>query len=78
MARKKVQKYTQTATINVTAKRCAEENLGITAMMIRKLISDGQLPYNEIGNRKLIYFPNLIKMLEEGSVRSEQTSEEQL
>lgn len=60
-------KYTQVATIPMTAKRCAAEGIGITEWQLRSLCKDGSLVCSKIGRKSLIYWPNLIKLLEEGT-----------
>lgn len=59
--------YTQVATIPKTAERCAAEGIGLSARQLRCLCKDGRLKHTMMGRNVLIYWPNLLQMLESGS-----------
>lgn len=59
-------KFTQVATIPKTAQRCKAEGIGLSAQQLRCLCKAGQLKHTKMGRTALIYWPNLIEMLESG------------
>ena len=58
--------FTQVATIPKTAERCKAEGIGLSAQQLRCLCKEGQLKHTKMGRVVLIYWPNLIAMLESG------------
>lgn len=58
--------FTQVATIPKTAQRCKTEGIGLSAQQLRCLCKEGQLKHTKMGRVVLIYWPNLIEMLESG------------
>ena len=59
--------FTQTASIPRTAARCRAEKIGLSASQLRALCKTGQLKHVMMGNKPLIYWPNLLKFLENGA-----------
>ena len=59
--------YTQVAAIPKTAERCKAEGIGLSAQQLRCLCKDGRLKHVMMGRKVLIYWPNLLEMLESGS-----------
>lgn len=58
--------FTQVATIPKTAERCRAEGIGLSARQLRCLCKDGRLKHTMMGRNVLIYWPNLLQMLESG------------
>ena len=58
--------FTQVATIPKTAERCKAEGIGLSARQLRCLCKEGRLKHVMMGRTALIYWPNLIAMLESG------------
>ena len=63
--------YSEMATIKQTAARCKEERLGVTEWQLRRWVQTGRLRHLTSGNRCLIYWPVLLKLLEEGDHATE-------
>ena len=59
--------FTQVATIPKTAARCKAEGIGLSANQLRVLCKRGLLKHTQIGNKPLIYWPNLLEFLESGT-----------
>lgn len=62
-----MEKFTQVATIPRTAARCKAEGIGLSANQLRVLCKRGQLKHTQMGNKPLIYWPNLLEFLESGT-----------
>ena len=62
-----MEKFTQVATSPRTAARCKVEGLGLSANQLRVLCKTGQLKHTQMGNKPLIYWPNLLEFLESGT-----------
>ena len=62
-----MEKFTQVATIPRTAARCKAEGIGLSANQLRVLCKRGQLKHTQMGNKPLIYWPNLLELLESGT-----------
>lgn len=62
-----MEKFTQVATIPRTAARCREEGIGLSANQLRVLCKRGLLKHTQMGNKPLIYWPNLLEFLESGT-----------
>lgn len=58
--------FTQVATVPKTAERCKVEGIGLSARQLRCLCKEGKLKHVMMGRNILIYWPNLIAMLESG------------
>lgn len=61
-----LREFTQVATIPKTAQRCKAEGIGLSARQLRYLCSTGQLKHTMMGRNVLIYWPNVLRMLERG------------
>lgn len=59
--------FTQVATIPRTAARCKAEGIGLSANQLRVLCKRGLLKHTQMGNKPLIYWPNLLELLESGT-----------
>ncbi|MGI6255706.1 MAG: hypothetical protein ACOYJZ_08750 [Acutalibacter sp.] len=59
--------FTQVATIPKTAARCKAEGIGLSEAQLRVLCKRGELKHTKMGHSSLIYWPNLIEFLENGS-----------
>ena len=59
--------FTQVATIPKTAARCKAEGIGLSEAQLRVLCKRGELKHTKMGHSSLIYWPNLIGFLENGS-----------
>ncbi len=59
--------FTQTASIPRTAARCRAEKIGLSANQLRVLCKTGQLKHVMMGRKILIFWPNLLEFLENGS-----------
>lgn len=64
-------KFTQVATIPKTAQRCKAEGIGLSARQLRYLCATGQLKHTMMGRNVLIYWPNVLQMLESGGEMQE-------
>lgn len=60
-------RFTEVATIPQTAARCKAEGLGLTAYQLRYLCKSGQLVHTMMGTKTLIFWPNLLELLESGT-----------
>lgn len=60
------EEFTQVATIPKTAQRCKAEGIGLSAQQLRCLCKEGRLKHTMMGRNALIYWPNLLQMLESG------------
>ena len=58
--------WTSTATIDKTYERAKAEGLGLSKNFIRQKCLDGSLKTTRVGVKYYIYWPNLIKLLENG------------
>lgn len=59
--------FTQVATIPKTAARCKAEGIGLSANQLRTLCKRGELKHTKMGHSSLIYWPNLLELLESGT-----------
>ena len=64
--------FTQVATIPKTAARCKAEGIGLSENQLRTLCARGELKHTQMGKKSLIYWPNLLELLESGT-RQEET-----
>lgn len=55
--------FSELASVNQTLRRAKAENLNITETALRRWVRDGSLHVTYSGNRALILWENLIKML---------------
>lgn len=60
-------KYYETATIAQTQKRLKEEGHNISVCTLRGWVRTGVLPVARTGKKVLVYYPNVIKILREGT-----------
>lgn len=58
--------FTEVATIEKTFERSKAENLGINRTFLRRHCIDGSLKAVKSGAKYLIYWPNLLHLLENG------------
>jgi excisionase family DNA binding protein len=58
--------FTEVATIEKTYERSEAENLGINRTFLRRHCIDGSLKAVKSGTKYLIYWPNLLRLLENG------------
>ena len=58
--------YTQLASIHQTWLRAKAEGLGISEKALRSWTDEGKLAFVPSGNRRLIYWPNLMAFIEQG------------
>lgn len=58
--------FTQVATIPKTAQRCKAEGIGLSARQLRCLCKTAGLKHVMMGRTALIYWPNLLALLESG------------
>lgn len=63
--------FTQVATIPKTAARCKAEGIGLTENQLRILCARGELKHTQMGKKSLIYWPNLLELLERGTPQEE-------
>lgn len=56
----------QTNTIQGTYERSKADNLGISKNFIRQSCLDGKLKHCRAGNKILIYYPNLLDLIQNG------------
>ena len=59
--------FTQVATIPKTAQRCKAEGIGLSENQLRTLCARGELKHTQMGKKALIYWPNLVELLESGT-----------
>lgn len=69
-----MEKFTQVATIPKTAQRCKAEGIGLSENQLRTLCARGELKHTQMGHKALIYWPNLIELLERGTPPQEDTT----
>ena len=50
-------------TISETVARAKAENMAVTAYSLRAWVKSGQIPSRKIGNKHLIYWPNVAAFL---------------
>lgn len=55
------------ASIHKTALRCKQEGVGLSECAIRGLVKSGDIPSVVIGNKSLVYWPNLIQFVAQGN-----------
>ncbi len=63
--------FTDTATIRGTYIRSRAEGLGVSESFLRESCRNGTLKHCRAGRQYLIYWPNLIKLLEDGAPKQE-------
>ena len=63
--------FTQVATIPKTAARCKAEGIGLSENQLRTLCARGELKHTQMGKKSLIYWPNLLALLERGTPLAE-------
>ena len=63
--------FTQVATIPKTAQRCKAEGIGLSENQLRTLCARGGLKHTQMGKKSLIYWPNLLELLERGTPQEE-------
>lgn len=63
--------FTQVATIPKTAQRCKAEGIGLTENQLRTLCARGELKHTQMGKKALIYWPNLLELLERSTPQEE-------
>ena len=56
----------QLLTIRQAADRARTELPGLSENLLREMIKDGRLRVTRAGNRALIFWPNVLKVLEKG------------
>lgn len=61
------EQFTDVATISATLRRARAEGLGVPETAIRRWVKDGTLPAVFVGNKALIFYPNLRRLLERGT-----------
>ena len=68
--------FTEVATIDKTYERAKINGLGLSKTFIRRHCLDGSLKSVKTGNKYLIYWPNLLRLIENGDLvdHSEQES----
>ncbi len=49
-----------------TFERAEAEGLGVSLNFIREACADGRLKHTKVGNKTMIYYPNLIEFLRNG------------
>lgn len=67
--------FTQVATIPKTARRCKAEGIGLSENQLRTLCARGELKHTQMGKKSLIYWPNLLELLESGTRQEERPVE---
>lgn len=55
------------ASIHDTAQRCADEKIPLAECAIRRLVREGTIPATIIGNKAMVYWPNLLRFIENGN-----------
>lgn len=63
--------FTQVATIPKTAARCKAEGIGLSENQLHTLCARGELKHTQMGKKSLIYWPNLLELLERGTPQEE-------
>jgi hypothetical protein len=58
-------------TIKDTVKRARSEGLPLTENFIRVKIAEGLLRHNKVGRKILVFYPNLLRLLEKGDASTE-------
>lgn len=53
--------------IHQTAERCKTEGIPLPEKAIRRFVRDGSLPSIQTGKKALIYFPNVIEFIKNGT-----------
>ena len=51
-------------TIREAVKRARSEGMPVTEYTLRRWIRTGQLPTRKVGNKVLLFYPNLVRFLE--------------
>lgn len=59
--------YPNILSIHKTAERCKAEGIPLPEKAIRRFVKNGSLPAIQSGTKSLIYFPNVIKLVEHGN-----------
>lgn len=65
--------FKELATIRETARRAKEEHIGITENALREWTKAGILPYKKCGNRKYLYWANVIAFVAAGETANNTT-----
>lgn len=52
-----------TNSINKSVKRANSEGFNVSEYSVRKWIKEGVIPVRKVGNKALLYYPNLVKFL---------------
>ena len=60
-------KYPDVLSIHQTAERCKAEGIPLPEKAIRRFVKDGSLPAIQTGAKALIYFPNVIHFIKQGT-----------
>lgn len=60
--------FTEVATIEKTFERSKAENIGISRNFLRQRCIDGSLKSVRAGSKYLIFWPNLISLIQNGDV----------
>lgn len=55
------------ANIQNTAQRCKEEGISFSESALRTLVKSGDIPACRLGKKVLIYWPNVLRFIEEGN-----------
>jgi hypothetical protein len=66
---------TQTNTIQGTYERAVSEGLGVSRNFIRQACLDGRLKCNRAGKKFLIFWPNLLELLQNGDAELESVAD---
>lgn len=53
--------------IHQTAERCKAEGIPLPEKAIRRFVRDGSLPAIQTGKKALIYFPNVVEFIKQGT-----------
>ena len=59
--------YPDILSIHQTAERCKAEGIPLPEKAIRRFVRDGSLPAIHTGTKALIYFPNVIDFIKQGT-----------
>lgn len=55
-------------TIRETAEKARTELPGLSEGLLREMVKDGRIPVTRAGNRALVFWPNVVKAIENGDV----------
>ena len=67
--------FTEVATISKTHERAQMENIGVSRNFLRQRCIDGSLKAVRAGSKYLIYWPNLLRLIENGDTMEVLTQE---